>query len=354
MLRTGGPVIEFAQPWAPLLLLLPVLVYAMPAFRQAQDSLQVPFFQRLVRLTGETPRSGASIVRSGWLQRATLAISWVLLTAAAANPQWVGPPINLEKSARDLMIALDLSGSMDTADFRAAAVTADGDGDGDGDGDETTAPEQLRRLDAAKQVLRDFASRRAGDRLGLVVFGNAAYLQAPFTDDLPTWEVLLEETEVAMAGQSTALGDAIGLAIALFMESQTDNRVLVVLTDGNDTGSRVPPRDAAEIAAAQGVTIYTVAVGDPEAVGEDALDMDTLNAIAERTNGASFQALDGHALRAAYATIDALEPAQFDSLSYRPRTSLFHYPLGAFALLNLTMLAILAVSRRRTSVEVPA
>jgi Ca-activated chloride channel family protein len=325
-------VIEFAFPWAALFLLLPPLVYLLPPYRQRQASVQVPYFDRLVRLSGETPTRGASAMRRMRIQGAVSALGWLLMCTALARPEWVGPPVQVEKSARDLMVALDLSGSMDTADFDGAEGG------------------RQRRLDAAKEVLRAFAGRRDGDRLGLIVFGNAAYLQAPFTDDLDTWVTLLAESEVAMAGPSTALGDAIGLAIALFKASETENRVLVILTDGNDTGSRVPPRDAAEVARAEGVTIYAVAVGDPETVGEEALDMDTLEAIAARTGGAAFQAMDREALEGAYKRIDALEPARFDTLSYRPRRSLFHYPLGAMALLYAVALpsyALLARRRRR-------
>jgi Ca-activated chloride channel family protein len=324
--------LEFAHPWVVALLPLPLLLTLLPPHRESQDSLQVPYFQRLVSLSGETPRPGASVLRRRRTQALASALGWCLLVGAATAPQWVGEPIALQKSARDLMLALDLSGSMATEDF----VGADGNAQD--------------RLSAARRVLRDFAAQRDGDRLGLIVFGNAAYLQAPFTDDHRTWLELLGESEVAMAGQSTALGDAIGLATALFIDSETDNRVLIVLTDGNDTGSRVPPRDAAEVAASFGVTIYAVAIGDPETVGEEAMDMATLEDIAARTGGVAFQALDATALEAAYARIDALEPARYESLSYRPRSSLFHYPLAAFALLYLVALplfALLGWQRRR-------
>ncbi len=322
--------LEFTQPWAFALIALPLVVrWLMPAHRESQDSLQVPYFQRLVSLSGETPRAGASVMTRQRIQSLVSMLGWLLLVLALARPEWVGAPVTLQKSARDLMLALDLSGSMAATDFE----------DENGDAGD--------RLSAAKSVLRDFAMGRDGDRLGLIVFGNAAYLQAPFTDDHDTWLTLLDESEVAMAGQSTALGDAIGLAIALFEESETRNRVLIVLTDGNDTGSRVPPVDAAAIAAAKQVTVYTVAVGDPETVGEEALDLETLNTVAETTGGAAFQALDRESLQAAYTRIDELEPAQYDSLSYRPRSSLFHLPLTAFALLYLIALPLFALLARR-------
>ena len=134
--------------------------------------------------------------------------------------------------------------------------------------------ERVTRLDAVKLVLNDFIDRREADRIGLIVFGSAAYLQTPFTDDHLVWAQLLEETEIGMAGQSTVFGDAIGLAIKLFRESASDNRVLIILTDGNDTGSRVPPDRAAEIAHDHGITIHAIAVGDPSAAGEGKIDID--------------------------------------------------------------------------------
>lgn len=321
--------LEFDALWALWLLPLPLLFARLPPHRQARDSLQIPFFERLVEASGEQPGRGVSVLQRRRVQAVVAAVGWCLLISAACAPQWVGEPISVQKTARDLMLALDLSGSMATRDFTATDGT------------------RLARLEAARRVLQDFAGRRAGDRLGLIVFGDRAYLQAPFTDDHATLLTLLDDTEVAMAGQSTALGDAIGLATALFLESETDNRVLVVLTDGNDTGSRVPPRDAAVLAAGHGITLYTVAIGDPQTVGEDALDHQTLQAIAESTGGSSFMALDATALEAAYARIDRLEPAQYDQLSYRPRRSLFHYPLAAFALLYLAALPSFAYLAQR-------
>jgi Ca-activated chloride channel family protein len=161
----------------------------------------------------------------------------------------------------------------------------------------------------------------------LIVFGDSPYLQAPFTEDHRTWLTLLEETEIAMAGQSTMFGDAIGLAIKLFESSETENRVLIVLTDGNDTGSKVPPVEAAKVAERKNVTIYTIAVGDPETVGEEALDLDVLQSIADITGGGAYQALDRTQLQQIYEDIAELEPEEYETLSFRPRFSLHHYPL---------------------------
>ena len=138
--------------------------------------------------------------------------------------------------------------------------------------------------------------------------------------------------------------------ISTFMGSETENRVLIVLTDGNDTGSKVPPIEAARVAEAHDVTIYTIAIGDPETVGEDAMDTDTLTEMSDITEGAYFEALDREALERAYLEIEALEPELYESLSYRPRTSMFHYPLAALAsmyILGLPLLALAGFFRRR-------
>ena len=235
----------------------------LPAYQESRDSVRVPFFDKLVELSEQRPDTGAMILRRDRAQRFLVGFMWLCLVIAAAKPQWIGPPIEQQKSGRDLMIAVDLSGSMETRDF----TLPDGS--------------TVDRLQAVKQVLEELADQHASDRLGLIVFGDAAYLQTPFTDDHQVWTQLLAETEIGMAGQSTVFGDAIGLAIKLFKESDSDNRVLIMLTDGNDTGSTVPPVDAAKVAAANDIRIYTIAVGDPASVGEEALDMDTIKRVSE-------------------------------------------------------------------------
>jgi len=174
---------EFATPWMFVVLPLPLLVrWLLPAYQESQDSIRVPFFQRLVELTGLKPKKGAVILQRVLFQKVWIPISWILLVCALAQPLWVADPIEQTKSARDLMVAVDLSGSMETTDFKAA------------DGKE------ISRLAAVKQVLAEFAEQREHDRLGLIVFGSSPYLQAPFTEDHRTWMTLLEETEIAMAG----------------------------------------------------------------------------------------------------------------------------------------------------------
>jgi Ca-activated chloride channel family protein len=303
--------IELVHPWALALLALPLLMRLLPAYKESRDSIRVPFFDKLVELSEQRPETGAMVLRRDRAQQFLVGFMWLCLVLAAAKPEWVGPPVEQRKSGRDLMIAVDLSGSMQATDF--------------------TLPDGSRanRLEAVKYVLARLAAQRASDRLGLIVFGNAPYLQSPFTDDHQVWAQLLGETDIGMAGQSTAFGDAIGLAIKLFRDSDSDNRVLIILTDGNDTGSMVPPVDAARVAASHGIRIYTIAMGDPATVGEEALDTATLQRVSELTGGRYFQALDQQALARAYEAIGELEPELYETISFRPRQSLHWVPVGA-------------------------
>src|SRR5262245_5524813 len=146
--------LELAWPWALAALPLPLLAWwLLPAYRAQQTSEQVPFFQRIAAATGQTPRPGAVILRRFAVQMTGAGVVWVLLVAARARPQWVGPPITRDVSARDLMLAVDISGSMDQSDFRAP------------DG------RMLQRLAGVKRVIDDFIARRRGDRIGLILFG---------------------------------------------------------------------------------------------------------------------------------------------------------------------------------------
>lgn len=317
---------EFAHPWALVLLALPLVMRLVPAYRESRDSVKVPFFDKLVELSQQRPDTGAMILTRDRAQRFLVGFMWLCLVLAAAKPEWVGPPVEQQKSGRDLMIAVDLSGSMEAQDFMLPTGAT------------------LNRLEAVKLVLQELAAQRASDRLGLILFGSAAYLQTPFTDDHLIWEQLLQEAEIGMAGQSTVFGDAIGLAIKLFMEGGSDNRVLIMLTDGNDTGSTVPPIDAAKVAAANDIRIYTIAIGDPASVGEDALDMKTIERVSKITGGQQFQALDQRELQRAYSAIAELEPDLYETISFRPRQSLHWLPV-AVALLLYTLYHSIGVWR---------
>lgn len=302
--------LELAHPWMLLLLALPLFMLLLPAYKESRDSVKVPFFDKLVSLSEQRPQTGAMILQRDMAQRILVTFMWAALVLAGAKPQWIGPPIEQQKSGRDLMIAVDLSGSMEARDF----ILPDG--------------RTVDRLEAVKYLLADLAEQRSSDRLGLVVFGSAAYLQTPFTDDHKVWAQLLRDTQIGMAGQSTVIGDAIGLTIKLFNEGKSDNRVLILLTDGNDTGSVVPPIDAAKVAAAHNIRIYSIAMGDPTTVGEEAIDIKTIERIAELSGGRAFEAVDQVQLQQAYYTIGELEPELYETISFRPRISLHYLPIG--------------------------
>lgn len=322
--------IEFAYPWCFVLLIAPLFVrWFAPAYKEQRDAIQVPYFGRLVNVSGEKPQNASVIANRKKVQHILLIFSWLCLVIAMAKPENVGAPIIQKKSARDLMVAVDLSGSMAIEDFTNNEANA------------------VDRLTAVKQVLADFVQGRKHDRLGLILFGDAPYLQAPFTEDLSTWLTLLNESRIGMAGQSTALGDSIGLAISIFNQSKTKHKVLIILTDGNDTGSKVPPIEAAKVAANYQVKIYTIAIGNLASQGEEQVNMAVLKNIATITGGASFHALDRVELLNAYQQINDLEPHQFDVQSFRPRTSVHHYPIILLTLIYTVILLIVTIGFKR-------
>ena len=326
--------LTFAHPWLALLLPLPLLVrWLLPAHHERKAAVRVPFLQRLSSLVGLQPGSGVAVARRPLSQWLVLSLAWLLVVVAITRPQWLGEPIIKELPMRDLLVAVDLSGSMEAQDF------TDKDGN------------NVDRLTAVKQVLDDFFARRDGDRVGLILFGSAAFVQVPFTDDLEVVRELLDEAQIRMLGPRTMLGDAMGLAINLFERSEVDERVLIVLTDGNDTGSLVPPERAAEIARDNGVVVYTIAIGDPTAAGEQALDEKTLEHIARITNGEYFHANDRQELEAIYTHLDEVNPRQVDTQSYRPLTDLYIWPLAASMLVTLLYIMFLEIRLRGLNKE---
>ncbi|WP_210092389.1 VWA domain-containing protein [Ruegeria sp. HKCCSP346] len=301
---------SFSAPWVFLLLPLPLLVYAIaPPRRETTVSIRIPFFRRVAQAAGVEPQSGSMIRTRARLQTASAALIWILLVLALARPERLGDPLVMEKSARDVVLALDISGSMDQRDFRTGSG----------------AP--MQRLEAVKEVLRQFISERDGDRMALIIFGTRAFIQAPFTEDLNSLNGFLDQTQVGMAGPNTALGDAIGLGIRTFESSEVDQRLMIVLSDGADTSSRMTPVNASAIAAEKNVVVYTIGVGDPNATGEDRVDLQALKDIADRTGGEYFFADDATALEQTYARIDSQNPRMVETQSYRPKQSLAHIPL---------------------------
>nr|WP_319552463.1 VWA domain-containing protein [uncultured Vibrio sp.] len=330
---------EFEHPLWLIILPLPLVVYYLvPAYRTKQMAIKVPFFTQLVEAIGETPSEGASQLTPSWWQRATLILSWILVVCAMAKPTVLGEPQVRESLGRDVIVVVDLSGSMAEPDFTSRTG------------------EKISRLNAAKEVLADFVQSRKGDRLGLILFGDAAFVQTPFTADQNVWLELLNQTDVAMAGQSTHLGDAIGLAIKVFEQSDQmrgestqateREKVAIVLTDGNDTGSFVEPIDAAKVAKAKGVRVHVIAMGDPQTIGETALDMDTITRIAAESGGEAFEALNRDELSAAYGEISKLEPELYESTTYRPKQSLHHYLMVWVVVMHLLAFSVATLRRR--------
>jgi len=313
----------FAIVWPWLLLLAPLpwlLRFLMPVSSSSDmQALRVPWF------------SAVAGGKAGWMRRPWLALIatlvWLLLLFAAARPQWVGEIESLPVSGRDLLLAVDISGSMDTQDM-VLNKTA------------------VNRLKVVKKVAGEFIQRRRGDRVGLFLFGSRAYLQTPLTFDTETTATLLDESEIGLAGRETAIGDAIGLAVKRLRDDAASDRVLVLLTDGANTAGEVQPLQAAEFAARDGLTVYTVGVGADEMMVQDFfgsrvvnpsadLDEETLRVIAEQTGGRYFRARDAKGLEKIYEILDELEPVESDVEIIRPVDELFYWPLGVAYMLAL-------------------
>lgn len=316
--------IEFEWPWMFVVLPLPLILrWLLPAASSENSAaLKLPFEDELASVDPK-PQYLPFVRIMFWLS----ILIWILLVIAAARPEWVGEPIQQAVSGRDLLMAVDLSGSMQVEDFVVGRQSVD-------------------RLTATKQVASDFIRRRAGDRIGLILFGDQAYLQTPLTFDLETVNTLLGEAVIGLAGEKTAIGDAIGLAVKRLRRNTTDQRVLILLTDGANTAGSVSPLQAAELAASEGLKIYTIGIGADEMMVRDFfgtrrvnpstdLDEKTLTAIAEKTGGRYFRARDTNELAAIYEILDTMEPVEKENQYYRPRSELFIWPLAAALLLTL-------------------
>ena len=325
--------LQFAWPWSFVLLPLPLLVawLAPRAPREDAGALRIPFYAELVQ---------AHVVSAGrrrarwplWLA----AVGWLALVTGAARPQWVGEPVNLPLAGRDLMMAVDLSGSMQEKDMPIRNRFVD-------------------RLTAVKVVAGEFIERRVGDRLGLILFADQAYLQAPLTFDRNTVKALLNEAAIGLAGENTAIGDAIGLAVKRLRASPQDNRVLILLTDGrNNTGS-IDPLRAADLAAQEHIRIYTIGIGGHRTirgllgfsvVANADLDEDSLRAIAHKTGGRYFRARNPSELEAIYSELDKLEPGNEERKTYRPVAERFRWPLALALLISVILSLALGVDWR--------
>ncbi|GLU29811.1 VWA domain-containing protein [Brucella sp. NBRC 12950] len=312
---------ELDHPWLLLLLPVPLLFWwLLPSHRVSTASIRLPFFKDVARAAGVEPTVGSIIPRRSWWQIALDLLAWGFMVLALARPQLIEPPIFKTIPQRDILLALDLSQSMDTRDFATSSGTLD------------------TRINAVKTVVADFASRRASDRLGLIAFGDAPYPLAPFTMDHDLIRTMIGSLAPGEAGPRTAMGDSIGLAIRMFEKSNVPEKVLILLSDGNDTASKMPPLKAAEIAKDDHIVVHTVAIGNPTATGEDMVDVQTLNAIAAQTDGSYSFGQDQTSLSAIYDMLDRITPQEQKELSWRPRRELFQYPAAvSFLILALSL-----------------
>ncbi|MCP3130415.1 VWA domain-containing protein [Shewanella sp. KJ2020] len=314
--------LTIAWPWLLILLPLPLIFWRQHTVQVDGGRLQLP---------GISQTGKQSLAANTRQSRKRYWLMWSLLVLAIARPQWLGEPIELPSQGRDLMMAVDLSGSMQIEDMVINGKTVD-------------------RFTLIQHVVSDFIERRKGDRIGLILFADHAYLQAPLTQDRRSVAQFLKEAQIGLVGKQTAIGEAIALAVKRFDKMDESNRVLILLTDGSNNAGNIEPEQAAEIAANRKVTIYTVGVGADvmerrtlfgrERVNPSMdLDEKQLTHIADVTHGRYFRARNSQELDQIYQEIDKLEPVSRDQLSYRPQVDLFYWPL-ALALLTSLWIAL--------------
>ena len=327
---------SLAWPWALLALPLPIIFRFLlsEAKGLSEAGLRVPSIESFSTLRD---RSGTEQLLNWRFWLATIA--WLLLVLAAARPERIGEELDVPVAGRNLMLAVDLSGSMDQKDFELGGRRVD-------------------RLTATKAVASDFIERREGDRIGLILFGERAYLQVPLTLDRETVNVLLMEAFIGLAGEKTAIGDAITLAVRRVHEQEEDgDQVLVLLTDGANTAGEIQPVKAAELAQQVGLRIYTIGIGAEQLevssliggrrrINPSAdLDEDTLTKIAQLTGGRYFRATDTASLQDIYKLVDELEPVEEPESGFRPVKSYYYYPLG-LAVLLVGLMSVVSLLQR--------
>ena len=324
--------IEWLWPLALLLIPCPILIrWLVTASKNKQAALTVPSLRGFKGLSSETSFNASLST----LKLIILWLAWIAAILAAARPQWIGEMVSLPTTGRDLMLAIDISGSMATEDMQVNGDYVD-------------------RLSVVKSVINQFLDARKGDRVGLVLFGTNAYVQAPLTFDLKSVKKLLIEAPVGIAGGKTAIGDAIGLTVKRLRERQHEEKIVILLTDGANNVGEIPPIKAAELASVDDIKIYTIGVGAeemrvPSLFGSLAgrttnpsadLDEETLKKIAQATSGRYFRAKDTNTLVEIYEIIDALEPIEQEPETYRPFQVLYYWPLGISLILMLSLLLL--------------
>jgi len=321
--------------WAWLLLLLPLPLI----FRKKQQEVEISGHLHLPGIA----QNGTQQIEQQTSSRKIHWLIWILLVIAVARPLWMGDPIELPSKGRDLMMAVDLSGSMQIEDMVLDDKTVD-------------------RFTMIQAVVSDFIERRKGDKLGLILFADHAYLQAPLTQDRRSVAQFLKEAQIGLVGKQTAIGEAIALAVKRFDRIDESNRILVLLTDGSNNSGSISPEQAAAIAAKRGVKIYSIGVGaevmerrtlfGKERVNPSMdLDETQLTALAQTTGGLYFRARNAQELESIYQEIDKLEPISRDQLSYRPQSELFYLPLATALIISFLMALLQLPLFKRLSIR---
>ncbi|MGU3413313.1 VWA domain-containing protein [Enterobacteriaceae bacterium C34A] len=310
---------DFAWPWAWLLLALPLLArYLLPQDKQQNESVRVPFLPTLI----DDLKLDSQPVNDGWLRGVLFWLTWALLVCALARPEYLTPPQHIQKPMRDMVLILDVSGSMEKNDV-AGGIT---------------------RLQAVQASVRKFVAARKSDRIGMVIFASSAWPFAPVSEDKQALNMRINQLAPGMIGQQTAIGDALGVAVKLLDSgpNQDASKLAILLTDGNDTASQLSPALAAQLAASHHVQVHTIAFGDLNSQGDDKVDLPLLQTIASTTGGQSWTAANsGAALDSVWKEIDAITPVQVKSIGWSWHLPLFAWPLGA----ALCLLLALALGR---------
>lgn len=307
-----------AYPIAFFLLLLPFFIYFLtPALKGMQgEALKVPFIDDLKRISVISGGIWNSTNSDNKLSKRffVLYIIWFLLTLACARPQVVGEPVRLKNEARDIMLVLDISTSMLEDDFSLYG-------------------RRITRLDAVKNVVSDFVSQRANDRIGLILFGTRAYLQSPLTFDKASVKDILWSMKAGMAGDSTSIGDALGLALKNLRENKSKDKIIILLTDGENNDGSLSLGQAIKLASEEDIKVYTIGVGAPNvffkaiAFSAPGVDETGMKELARLTEGQYFRAENTAGLQRIYQIIDELEPTSDDQRFIQETTELYYIPL---------------------------
>ena len=323
--------INFEWPWLLLALPLPLLVYWLPAKNKAPSAaLRMPTMLKGISSTeqGENNNKSSLLI---------LTLVWILLVIASTRPQWLGEAVNIPSESREMMLAVDLSGSMQVEDMSLNGRT-------------------VNRLDMLKVVLGDFIERRSSDQLGLILFADDAYMQTPMTFDKKTVKQMLDESVLGLVGKKTAIGDAIALAVKRFDAKKQSNRVLILLTDGQNTAGKITPDQALELAVAKEITIYTIGIGADVMLQRSLfgtrrvnpsseLDEASLQNIAEQTKGQYFRARSSEDMAQIYKLLDELEPVEQEQKQMRPLTALFYWPLSIALMISFLYMLWLSFNK---------